>query len=196
MQFSRSTPAGKWQHDRYENGGGARFAGGLRTGGGGGGVNAQAKLVISNLDFNVSDSDIEELFGEFGALRRASIHYDRSGRSLGTADVVFERRVDAQRALNQYNDVPLDGRPMKIAFAGAAVAAVANGNGRVAAGGGGGMRGVSQGARSGGGVRGNRARGGGGGVGGGGRGARQAKPNVTAADLDKELDAYVNKMEA
>jgi len=147
--------AGKWQHDRFE---------GRSTGG-------PAHLVVSNLDYGVNDKDIRELFTEFGNLRKAAVHYDKSGRSQGTADVVFESKASALRALKQYNGVPLDGRPMKIELATIPEARAA--------------RPATQrvGQRAGGPSRGG-AR--------GGTRTRQPKKEVTAEQLDADLDAYVN----
>ncbi|KAL0367327.1 UNVERIFIED_CONTAM: THO complex subunitB [Sesamum radiatum] len=66
----------------------------------------------------VSSEDIKELFAEVGDLNRYHIHYDRSGRSKDTAEIVFSRRQDALAAVKRYNNAQLDGKPMKIELVG------------------------------------------------------------------------------
>ncbi|XP_078160519.1 ALWAYS EARLY 4 isoform X2 [Carex rostrata] len=77
-----------------------------------------AKLYISNLDSRVSNGDIKELFSEIGELKRYGVHYDNHGRPNGSAEVVFVRRSDAVAAFKKYNNVQLDGKPMKIELIG------------------------------------------------------------------------------
>jgi THO complex subunit 4 len=93
-----------------------------------GGVDGGAKLRIEDLDFNVSEADIKDLFGSVGVLKFAKLKYDRSGRSEGVAEVLYTKRSDALSALKQYNGVSLDGKPMKITLVSSRSGGNANGN--------------------------------------------------------------------
>ncbi|KAK4779761.1 hypothetical protein SAY87_015867 [Trapa incisa] len=186
-------PETTWQHDMYSDpGAGAGFPG--QTGRGSA-IETGTKLYISNLEYGVSNEDIKELFAEVGDIKRYSIHYDRSGRSKGTAEVVFSQRVDAIAAVKRYNNVQLDGKPMKIEIVGtnivtpsAAPAPLVNGafgSSNVAPRGGQG-RGI--------GVTGRPRRGSNGGRGrkpgrGGGRGRGRGE-KISAEDLDADLEKY------
>ncbi|XP_074295105.1 THO complex subunit 4B-like [Silene latifolia] len=108
-----------WKHDMFGNRG--SYGG---VGGGGGrregesSIETGTKIYISNLDYGVSTDDVKELFSEVGDLKRYTVHYDRSGRSKGTAEVVYSRRNDALAAVKRYNNVELDGKPIKIEIVG------------------------------------------------------------------------------
>ncbi|KAG9146619.1 hypothetical protein Leryth_014647 [Lithospermum erythrorhizon] len=78
----------------------------------------EAKLYVSNLHYEVSNHDIKVLFSDVGELKRYGIHYDRSGRSKGSAEVVFARKSDAIEAMQRYNKARLDGKQMHIELIG------------------------------------------------------------------------------
>ncbi|XP_058796424.1 polyadenylate-binding protein 1-like isoform X1 [Phymastichus coffea] len=74
------------------------------------------KLTISNLDDVITDSRLHELFSRFGPLVFAKVQCSKLGKSMGYADVLFEKRLDAIKAMMHYNGVPLEGRKMNIQF--------------------------------------------------------------------------------
>ena len=77
-------------------------------------VGPAAKLKIKNLDLGVTVDDLIELFSEIGPLKGTYINKDRSGKSLGTANVYFEKKNHAVKAMKKYNGVTLDEKPMQV----------------------------------------------------------------------------------
>ena len=134
------------------------------------------KLYVGNLPYSVRDSDLEQSFGQFGAVTSAKVMMERdTGRSKGFGFVEMGSDAEAQAAIAGMNGQSLGGRSCVVNEARPMEARPprtgGGGYGGGGGGGGGGYGGGGGGGRSGGGGYGGGGGGrdGGGGYGGGGR---------------------------
>mmetsp|Transcript_35369 Transcript_35369/g.104609 ORF Transcript_35369/g.104609 Transcript_35369/m.104609 type:complete len:329 (-) Transcript_35369:652-1638(-) len=67
------------------------------------------KILISNLHYVVTESDLKELFNPW-PLVCVNVDYDASGRSLGTASVIMTNPAHARDAVSRYKGKALDGK--------------------------------------------------------------------------------------
>ena len=119
------------------------------------------KLYVGNLPYSVRDQDLEQAFGQFGAVTSAKVMMERdTGRSKGFGFVEMGSDDEAQAAINGMNGQPLGGRNVVVNEARPMEARPPR-SGGFGGGGGGGYGG------GGGGYGGGRREGGGGGYGGG-----------------------------
>ena len=73
---------------------------------------------VTNLSEDVTEGDLEELFGAFGQVQRIFIAKDReTGESRGFAFVNFIHRDDAQRAINKLNGFGYDNLILDVSWA-------------------------------------------------------------------------------
>ena len=144
------------------------------------------KLYVGNLPYSVRDSDLEQSFGQFGAVTSAKVMMERdTGRSKGFGFVEMGSDAEALAAIEGMNGAPLGGRSLVVNEArpmeprpprtggGGGYGGGGGGGGREGGGGGGfrspyGGGGGGGGGRSGGGGREGGGGGGRGGFGGGG----------------------------
>ena len=129
------------------------------------------KLYVGNLPYSVRDEDLQQSFGQFGAVTSAKVMMERdTGRSKGFGFVEMGSDAEAQAAIAGMNGQPLGGRSVVVNEARPMEARPPRSGGGF--GGGGGGYGGGGGDRSGGGGYGGGGgggdRSGGGGYGGGG----------------------------
>ena len=129
------------------------------------------KLYVGNLPYAVRDGDLEQAFGQVGAVTSAKVMMERdTGRSKGFGFVEMGSDAEAQAAINGMNGQPLGGRSVVVNEARPMEARPPRTGGYGGGGGGGGYGGGGGGGGYGGGGGGGRSGGGGGGYGGGGDG--------------------------
>lgn len=73
------------------------------------------KLYVGNLSYSTSDSDLQQLFEQYGTVVSAQIIMDReSGRSKGFGFVEMENDGEAQAAIDGLNQQDVGGRPLTV----------------------------------------------------------------------------------
>lgn len=73
------------------------------------------KLYCGNLSYEVSTSDLEQLFGAFGQVENAQIVIDRdTGRSKGFGFVEMNSDSEAEAAINGLNESMQGGRSLTV----------------------------------------------------------------------------------
>ncbi|MEI8234095.1 MAG: RNA-binding protein [Verrucomicrobiota bacterium] len=113
------------------------------------------KLYVGNLPFNVTEPDLQDLFGQAGTVSDVMLVQDKfTGKSRGFAFVTMSTEGEAQNAIEQFHGKALEGRPLTVNVARPREE-------RPAGGGGGGGRSFERRGGSGGGYGGGERRGGG-----------------------------------
>ncbi len=73
------------------------------------------KLYVGNLPYTVRDEDLQQSFGQFGAVTSAKVMMEReTGRSKGFGFVEMASDAQAQAAISGMNGQPLGGRSVVV----------------------------------------------------------------------------------
>ena len=76
------------------------------------------KLYVGNLPYSVRDGDLEQAFGQFGAVTSAKVMMERdTGRSKGFGFVEMSNAQEAQAAIEGMNGKNVGGRDLTVNIA-------------------------------------------------------------------------------
>ena len=76
------------------------------------------KLYVGNLSYSTSETDLQTLFAEAGAVKSVALIKDRdSGRSKGFAFIEMENQKDMQNAITMFNGKEFQDRALSVSAA-------------------------------------------------------------------------------
>ncbi len=75
-------------------------------------------IFVSNLSFQVSDQDLQEMFAEYGEVASAKVITDKyTGKSRGFGFVEMPEDTAAKQAIQELNNAEVDGRNISVSVA-------------------------------------------------------------------------------
>ncbi|KAL0403508.1 UNVERIFIED_CONTAM: U11/U12 small nuclear ribonucleoprotein [Sesamum radiatum] len=89
------------------------------SGGGSGGLApSKSTVYVSNIDYNLTNSDLHTIFSTFGKVAKVTVLKDRVTRqSKGVAFILFVSRDDAVKAVKGMDKKILNGRTLRVSIA-------------------------------------------------------------------------------
>jgi RNA recognition motif-containing protein len=76
------------------------------------------KLFVGSLEWGVTSEDLQQAFGQYGAVEDAVVIKDKfSGRSKGFGFVTFTNDEDATKAVTELNGTDIKGRKIMVSEA-------------------------------------------------------------------------------
>jgi hypothetical protein len=117
-----------WKRDRNQgNGGGGRQLNVVRRVGSEKGAAVRApivtgtRLMVTNLDPDIVDEDLLQVFSSVGKVASARIFKDAAGKSKGSGEVVYRKRVDADSAVAEFDERDVNGLIIRVHILGTQV---------------------------------------------------------------------------
>ena len=72
-------------------------------------------IYVGNLPFSTTDTELEDLFSQFGSISRAAVITDReTGRSRGFGFVEMENDDEGKKAIEEMNEQEFGGRQLTV----------------------------------------------------------------------------------
>lgn len=72
-------------------------------------------IYVGNLPFSTTDTELEDLFSQFGTISRAAVITDReTGRSRGFGFVEMENDEEGRKAVAEMNEADFNGRQLTV----------------------------------------------------------------------------------
>lgn len=73
-----------------------------------------AKIRVENLNYELTEDDIYDLFTRIAPVLDAKLRYDRAGRSDGIAFVTYQHLADARAAIRDFDGANAKGQPIRL----------------------------------------------------------------------------------